>query len=219
MLARRLGRARGRDEAACGLDTIAHLIADGLGAVDHAVADHLDAVANEIADRSDNLLINEGRSIVCAVHDGGADVDCAVDRRGADGLRTVESCGADVGGAVPSRLDPSDCGSDASIDGAANSAVGLLRPGAHDDLELVDAHLAVLVRVRRCDHLADLLIVQAIRVPLRVQAQNVRLHLGGVDLAVLVRVHLGEGCLKPFVRLVNVLAKHSLEARGHAGRI
>ena len=81
------------------------------------------------------------------------------------------------------------------------------RPGAHDDLELVDVDLTVLVRVRTRHHFGDGLIGKA---PL-VFAQDVSLHLIMVDLTTLVFVHLGKRRLQARIRLVDACAKKCLK--------
>ena len=81
------------------------------------------------------------------------------------------------------------------------------RPGAHDDLELVEVDLAILVRVRTRHHFVDGLIGKA---PL-VFAQDVSLHLFIADLAALVFVHLGKRRLQARVRLINACAEKCLE--------
>ena len=82
-------------------------------------------------------------------------------------------------------------------------------PSAHDGLELVQVDLAVVVRVGHCNHLGD-----SLGGELRVHAQDVSLHLLVVDVAALIRVHLGKRRLQPRLRPVDALCKGSLKPLG-----
>ena len=91
----------------------------------------------------------------------------------------------------------------------------LIGPRTHDELEVVDAELTVRTRARRTRHHgANGLVVE----PILVHAQDVRLHLSGIDRPTLSRVThplFRKRRLQARIRLVDVLSKDSLEARRH----
>ena len=120
-------------------------------------------------------------------------------------------------------LDAVHGGTDTSIDGAADGPARLFGAGAHDDFELSEAELAVLVCVRPGEHVVDRLVVDAVLV----HALDVRAHLvhgDRISRSHLVRVegahfrrHVrkGERRLQSRVGLVKILAEDGLYHRLH----